>query len=188
MVAYQQGGQAGFDELVGRYYQEVYAFLARFVGDRALAEDICQEAFLQIHLSADRFDPAQRFRPWLFTVAANKARDRMRRLKRRPAASLDATVGGDEDSASFADLMTSADPGPLNELSDGERREMVREVVEGLSDSFREALVLCYFHHFSYQEIADMLDVPIGTVKSRIHGAVNQFAERWKRIVGQEDE
>lgn len=185
MSAYQQGQAAAFDELVERYVQELHAFLSRFVGDRALAEDVLQETFLQVHLSADSFDPAQRFRPWLFTIAANKARDRLRRQARRAAASLDAPVEGpDGDRGSFLDLVVSSVPAPHSDLEEQEMRAMVRKLVGAMPTHLREVLVLSYFHNFSYREVAGILDVPIGTVKSRLHAAVAYFAQKWRVTAG----
>jgi hypothetical protein len=77
LSAYRLGDRTSFATLVERYQRELFHFLVRFLGDRAAAEDIFQEAFLQVHQSADQFDPQRRFRPWLFTIAANKARDLM---------------------------------------------------------------------------------------------------------------
>src|SRR5271170_6490263 len=78
MAAYRGGDRDSFVELVKRYERELFHFLARFLGDRTAAEDIFQETFLQVHQSAGTFDADRRFRPWLFTIAANKARDLIR--------------------------------------------------------------------------------------------------------------
>ena len=181
MAAYVKGDTAAFDELVKRYVRELFSFLTRFVGDRALAEDIVQETFLQVHLSGESFDPSQRFRPWLFTIAANKARDRLRRQARRPTASLDAQIEGPGgETGSFLDMMVSGVPAPESALENEELRATVRGFVQQMPENLREVLVLSYFHNFSYKEVADILDVPVGTVKSRLHGAVAYFARRWK--------
>ncbi len=109
LSAYRSGDKASFSNLVTRYQRELYHFLVRFLGDRAAAEDVFQEAFLQVHQSADQFDPSRRFRPWLFTIAANKARDLMRSNARRPTNPLHASINsGDDDSGEFLDLMSSA--------------------------------------------------------------------------------
>src|SRR5687767_2162997 len=78
LAEYRAGDKTKFAVLVLRYQRELYHFLVRFLGDRAAAEDVFQETFLQVHQSADQFDPSRRFRPWLFTIAANKARDLIR--------------------------------------------------------------------------------------------------------------
>jgi len=90
LLRYTQGNSEAFEQLVRRYRRTLYSFLARFTGDPALAEDVFQETFLQVHLSAGGFDVSRRLKPWLFTIAANKARDALRSRFRHPAAELDA--------------------------------------------------------------------------------------------------
>src|SRR5688500_13099813 len=92
VAEYRQGDRASFAQLMARYQRELYHFLVRFLGDRAAAEDVFQETFLQGHQSADQFDLSRRFRPWLFTIAANKARDLIRSQARRPTNPLAASV------------------------------------------------------------------------------------------------
>ncbi|KKL72826.1 hypothetical protein LCGC14_2081040, partial [marine sediment metagenome] len=92
LYRYTQGETAAFETLVRRYRVELFRFLARFLGDRTLAEDVFQEAFLQVHLSAGGFDVTRRLKPWLYTIAANKARDAIRHRSRRSAAALDAKI------------------------------------------------------------------------------------------------
>ena len=107
IAAYQSGDKDSFKLLVSRYERELFHFLVRFLNDRAAAEDMFQETFLQIHQSAETFDPQRRFRPWLFTIAANKARDLMRSNSRRPTNPLQASINGDEEGGEFLDLMQS---------------------------------------------------------------------------------
>src|SRR5215212_10123359 len=99
LSAYQHGEKSAFATLVSRYQRELFHFLIRFIGDRAAAEDVFQESFLQVHQSAAQFDLTRRFRPWLFTIAANKARDLIRSQSRRPTSPLQASINpGDSDS------------------------------------------------------------------------------------------
>jgi len=178
---YRAGEAACFDELVRRYRAELLHFLIRFMSSRAAAEDVFQNTFLQVHLSIETFDVNRRFKPWLFTIAANKARDYLRKRARRPAAPLSAPVGGDgEDGQTFVDLMEADLPMPEQRLEAAELEQRVREVVEQMPDHLREILLLAYFQKFSYNEIAEVLGIPLGTVKSRLHTAVANFAEKWK--------
>ena len=94
LVDYRGGRVEAFEALVRRYRPELLPFLIRFAGGRAAGEDLFQETFLQVHLSADTFDASKRFKPWLFTIGANKARDYLRKNKRQRALPLSATVGG----------------------------------------------------------------------------------------------
>ncbi len=185
LAGYLADGDSGFETLVHRHTRELHQFVLRFTHSSAAADDVVQEAFLQVHLSAASFDPSRRFKPWLFTIAANKARDWLRSRSRRSEVPLDARVGGDADGErSFADLLAGSELPAEQEVSGGERRRAVREVVEQLPDHLREVLVLAYFHRFPYQEMADVLGVPLGTIKSRLHAAVGHFARRYKAAVG----
>ena len=153
----------------------------RFLGDRAAAEDVFQETFLQVHQSAEQFDTSRRFRPWLFTIAANKARDLIRSQARRPANPLQASINpGDDDSGEFIDLMSSVDELPDEGMQKAELEKQVQKTVLGMPQHLREILLLSYFHQFPYKQISDILEIPLGTVKSRLHAAVAHFADRWK--------
>jgi len=185
LLRYTQGHAEAFEELVGRYRQELYQFLRRFVGDAALAEDVFQETFLQVHLSAGGFDVSRRLKPWLFTIAANKARDALRSRFRRPAAELDAEVSrSGSEPTRFVDLMPADVPQPTETLQNQETAAAVQNIVGRMPVSLRTVLLLSYFHEFPYKEIAEMLEVPLGTVKSRLHVAVKEFARRWKATFG----
>lgn len=173
------GHDEAFAVLVNRYRQELFHYLARLTSDRAGADDLFQETFLQVHLSMDRFDTDRKFRPWLFTIATNKARDRMRRNRRRQSVSLSGHIGPNQDQE-YLDLMGADMVLPPQGAQQAETRELVREMVASLPDNLREVLLLAYFHEFSYKQIAQMLGVPLGTVKSRLHTAVGTFAKRWK--------
>lgn len=178
-----EGDPDALRALIERYRRELYNFLARFTGDAALADDIFQEAFLQVHLSAGGFDLERRFKPWLFTIAANKARDAMRSRARRQAAPLDATVGGaDGDRTTYADLMPSDVPAPDESFANLETRRNVQAAVDEMPENLRMVLVLCYFHDLPYKEVAEILKIPLGTVKSRLHAAVRHFAAKWKAL------
>lgn len=182
LTDYRNGDHASFGRLVERYQRELFHFLIRFLGNRAAAEDVFQEAFLQVHQSADQFDPERRFRPWLFTIAANKARDLMRSQARRPTSPLQASINpGDEDSGQFVDLMQSAAAAPAEPLERQELQQMVHKTVMAMPDHLREILLLSYFHQFPYKQISDILSIPLGTVKSRLHTAVAHFADRWRK-------
>jgi len=180
---YLEGDTESFTVLMERYRKELYNFLVRFTGDHALAEDVFQETFLQLHISAAAFDLSRKLKPWLFTIAANKGRDAMRSRWRRQAAPLDATVGRHEgDRTSYAELMPANIPSPDEAMLNLETRQAVQSIVDKMPESLRVVLLLSYFHEFPYKEIADILDVPLGTVKSRLHAAVKYFAKQWKTM------
>ena len=180
---YRQGDRSAFTQLMARYQRELYHFLVRFLGDRAAAEDVFQETFLQVHQSAEQFDLSRRFRPWLFTIAANKARDLIRSQARRPTNPLQASISpGDDDSGEFIDLMQSTAAMPDDSMQREELQELVKKTVMHMPEHLREILLLSYFHQFPYKQIGDILDIPLGTVKSRLHAAVAHFADRWRSM------
>ncbi|HYE63145.1 MAG TPA: sigma-70 family RNA polymerase sigma factor [Phycisphaerales bacterium] len=182
---YRGGDRAAFRTLIERHQPELLRFLIRLVGDQAGAEDVFQEAFLQVHLAADTFDATRRFRPWLFTIAANKARDYLRRKGRRRTLELSAPVdrGGDSGEAgSFVDLMEVRVPAPSDALDKDETNRQVQKALDELPLILREILLLAYFQRISYAQISDELGIPLGTVKSRLHAAVAAFAKKWKMI------
>ena len=181
LADYRHGDKPSFAKLVARYQRELYHFLVRFLGNRASAEDVFQETFLQVHQSAEQFDLQRRFRPWLFTIAANKARDLIRSQARRPANPLQASISpGDEESGEFIDLMQSTSDLPSDPMEKRELQQQVHNTVTTMPEHLREILLLSYFHQFPYKQISEILDIPLGTVKSRLHAAVAHFADRWR--------
>jgi RNA polymerase sigma-70 factor (ECF subfamily) len=192
---YRNGDSAAFEELVRRHHDDLIRFLIRLSGNRAVAEDAFQETFLQVHLSADTFDTSRRFKPWLFTIAANKARDSMRRSARRRTLDLSAPIAGggagngggsDAGARTYVDLMEIDVPAPDQHLQDSERKELVQRAVDDLPWSLREILLLAYFQRLSYNQIADALEIPLGTVKSRLHSAVAAFAKKFQALTQSE--
>ncbi len=181
LLDYREGDRRSFQELMERHQRELYHFLVRFLGNRASAEDVFQETFLQVHQSADQFDVERRFRPWLFTIAANKARDLIRSQARRPTNPLQASINrGDEEGGQFIDLMRAAVDAPGDNIEREELQQAVHRTVMGMPEHLREILLLSYFHQFPYKQIGDILGIPLGTVKSRLHAAVAHFADRWR--------
>ncbi len=181
-VEFRSGDAAAYKELIERFHDDLLRFLTRLVGDRAAAEDLFQETFLQIHLSADTFDASRRFRPWLFTIAANKGRDLLRKKKRRRTVELSAPLRGSDRGTSMVDLLEVDIPAPDERLDADEQDRLVQLALDELGAPLREVLVLGYFQRLSYARIAEDLGIPLGTVKSRMHAAVAAFARSWQRV------
>ncbi len=175
-----QGNRPAFEELVHRYEKELYGYLRNYLGDPEMAEDVFQQTFLQVYLKCDQFEPERKLRPWLYAVATNQAIDHQRHYGRHRMASLDRRVGkGDEDSemGAFVDLFDSAQRGPVEENENMEQAGEVRRAVDGLPEQMRQVVLLVYFQGLKYREAAQALGVPVGTVKSRLHGAVQKLGE-----------
>lgn len=188
LAKFLAGDDAAFGTLVHRYSRDLFQFVARFVQNAASAEDIVQETFVQVHQAAGGFDQARRFRPWLFTIAANKARDHLRSRSRRREVPL--SVGpihapGDEE-VSYLDFLWDDSSTPSEALETDELQRRVRRIVSAMPEHLREVLVLGYYQRFPYKEIAEVLGIPLGTVKSRLHAAVGHFAETYKKELGSE--
>lgn len=184
LAAYRRGDIEAFRTLIQRYQDDLFRFLVRLTGDRHAAEDVFQETFLQVHKSAGAFDVSRRFKPWLFTIAANKARDLMRKKMRRGELELSADVGGEGErrDQTFVDLMEVPVPSPEQGLETQERDRLVQQAVDRLQPALKEILLLAYFQRLTYAQIADELEIPLGTVKSRLHAAVASFAREWARL------
>ncbi|MFQ5589976.1 MAG: RNA polymerase sigma factor [Phycisphaerae bacterium] len=181
---YLRGDTASFELLVRRHAHELYQFAVRFTCDSVVAEDVVQDTFLQVHTSAASFDPQRCFKPWLFTVAANKARDSLRRRKRRRELPFDAQVSGDDDGgANFVALLASEEDAPDEGLLLEDKRRIVRLAVDRMPAVLREVLILAYYHRFPYRDIAEIVGIPLGTVKSRLHAAVAAFTRCYRASV-----
>ena len=175
------GGESScFDVLVDRYYKAVYRFLVRFTGRPHLAEDLIQDVFMKVYRSANTFDPAKRFRPWLYSIAANRARDALRSAGRTEKQIVVRRGKADED-ASLEELLPGSPSPPDREMIARETTEKVQQALMDMPESLREILTLAYYNQMPYKEIADALGIPLGTVKSRLHKAVSTFGELWKR-------
>lgn len=185
---YKEGDETAFREIVERYRHSLYAFLRQFLNQADLVEDVFQETFLQLFTSRESFDPTRPLRPWLFTIAANKAKDALRRAQRTTAVPIGTIAEGEE--MSFDEVLNtlkSDSTVPYDEVERNETAEQVTEVIANMPENLREILVLAYFNRFSYKQMADILSIPIGTVKSRLHTAVARFARDWKAAVGSKE-
>jgi len=175
----EQGRTEDFDKLVHRYQNELYRYLARYLGDASLAEDVFQNTFLQVHLKRGLYEDGRPVRPWLYSIATHQAVDALRKAGRHPTVSLDQkpASSGESESGGLIDLLVSQGEGPLAELQGEERKQWVRESVARLPDTLRQTLLLAYHQDLKYREIAEMLKIPVGTVKSRLHAALAKLQQ-----------
>ena len=178
------GDEGAFREIVNRYKNGLYAFLRNFLNRQDVIDDVFQETFLQLFTSSESFDPTRPLRPWLYTIAANKAKDALRKMQRTAAVPIGTMTESDE--MSFGDMLNvlgSEEERPFEGIERDEIATNVRRVIADMPDNLREILVLAYFNKFSYKQMAQVLSIPIGTVKSRLHTAVGRFAKDWKAAV-----
>jgi len=174
---------AGFEVLVQRYKNAIVSFLFRYVGDPRTAEDLAQEAFLRVFRKIAEYNSTAKFSTWLYTIASNLAKDEFKRRSRHPAGSLDwESTRGADTTRNVPTAMATDDPGPEEDLERGETRERVSIALKFLKEDDREILVLKDVQGLAYEEIAHILDLPMGTVKSRISRARLAFKDAWKRM------
>lgn len=181
MARYVKGDAAAFEVLVRRHADALLGFLVRMVRERTRAEDLFQETFLRVHTKADTFKPEQRFKAWLYAIAAHAAIDAMRKDARVPATfSFDAE---DDDAQPLSATLHVELPHPSEKLSADERSARVRAAVETLPPRQRATVALAYFEGLTYPEVAAALGCTVGTVKTQVSRAMDALA----RILPQPD-
>jgi RNA polymerase sigma-70 factor (ECF subfamily) len=178
------GDRELFAQLVYRYERELYSYLRRYLGNAEMAEDAFQAAFLQVHLKCDQFESGRRFRPWLYAIATNQAIDARRRNRRHNLLSLDGSSGEEssEEVGRLADLLESGEIGPDAHAQAGERDRRIRASLDTLPESMNVLIQLVYYQGMKYREAAEVLEIPVGTVKSRMHAAIAKLTEQWSEM------
>ena len=170
-----------FTELVSRYQRELYNYLKRFLGDGTMAEDVFQTTFLQVHVKREMFELGRKFRPWLYTIATNQAIDAQRRNRRHRRLSLDqAHRASSEDLGTLMEMVATGGSTPYEAAESGERAKWVREAVGKLPEPLQNAVRLVYFRGMKYRDAANEMSVPVGTVKSRVHSAIQRLGQAWR--------
>ena len=176
-----------FTELVSRYQRELYNYLRRFLGDAAMAEDVFQATFLQVHVKRELFQSGRKFRPWLYTIATNQAIDAQRRNRRHKRLSLDqAQRTSGEEMGTLMDMVATGDSTPYEQAEKTEQAEWLRTAVDNLPETLQSAVQLVYFRGMKYRDAAKIMSVPVGTVKSRLHSALQKLGQSWRELQPQE--
>ena len=190
LAAYRSSGDRSlFDQLMGRYQREIYSYLRRYIGSNEMAEDAFQGTFLQVHLKCHQFDSSRRFRPWLYAIATNQAIDVQRRNKRHRMVSLDRTPNdSDQRNASWAEKLVGGNPDPLLVAAREENGDWMKQSIQSLGQPMQQVIQLVYYQGLKYREAADVLGIPVGTVKSRLHAAVQRLGVMWDDTHDSNDE
>ncbi|WHY86507.1 RNA polymerase sigma factor SigW [Neobacillus novalis] len=161
-----KGDQDAFGEIVEIYKNSVYQLCFRMLGNRHEAEDMAQEAFIRAYVNIHTFNQDFKFSTWLFRIATNLCIDRIR--KKKPDYYLDAEVAGTEGLTMYSQIPDKT-PLPENEVESLELHETIQKEILKLPEKYRSAIVLKYIEELSLNEISEILDLPLGTVKTRIH-------------------
>ncbi|MBS0208507.1 MAG: RNA polymerase sigma factor [Planctomycetes bacterium] len=187
---YQKSGvRHAFDELVHRYERELFNYLRRYLGDASLAEDAFQATFFQIHLKCEQFEEGRKVRPWLYTIATNQAIDAQRRNKRYRLVSLDRRQGtAADEEGTLLQVLQGNEAEPTELLDNDERRHWMQDAVTELPGPLQSAVTLIYYQGLKYREAADILGVPVGTVKSRLHSAILKLNASWNKSHSADDQ
>jgi RNA polymerase sigma-70 factor, ECF subfamily len=181
-------GDAGaWEDLVRQYQRRIYAICHRFTGSLNEAEDLTQEVFIRMYRNLDSYDPSRAaFMTWVATLTRNLLVDHFRKSKYdRQTDSLDSPASDEPDAMTRADQLRDLAPGPDLRLASRETREQVHETLQKLSPELREAVILRDLQDMDYREIAAVLKVPEGTVKSRINRGRTELARLLSRTVRQ---
>ena len=170
-----QGDQAAWDQIVRQYWRKVFNVAYKFVGKHDEAEDLTQDIFLKIFKSLNTFDRRANFQTWLISISRNLCIDHYRSVRKERQ-----TIARDVDSN---DLQPATpDRGPYAQAEHQDLREQLRQALETLPVTLRTAVVLRDLQELSYQEIADRLGLPEGTVKSRINRGRIELAHQLRRL------
>jgi RNA polymerase sigma-70 factor (ECF subfamily) len=172
--ACQAGEASAFDVLVGRWEDRIRGAAFRFLGSEEEARDVAQEAFLKAFRSLAGFKREARFSSWLYQIATNLCRDRLRRRKTRATVSL-------EELGETGPVMVETRPGAHDRLLAMDLARAVRRAVASLPDDQREVVILKEYQDLTFLEIAQALDVPVSTVKTRLYRGLGQLRLRLER-------
>jgi RNA polymerase sigma-70 factor (ECF subfamily) len=166
----QDGETAALDELVDQYFPRVYGFVAKMVGPGADAEELTQEVFLRVVRTMESYHHDGKFTAWVFRIAANLVRDRVRRRKRE-AEMFAADAGRSEDAEQEDPVSRAADdgPAPSQPIETGEDLVRMRWALDQLGPEEREAIMLRHYSDLPFKEIAQVMSCPLGTVLARVH-------------------
>ena len=179
MARLAAGHDAALNELMARHATPVFHFICRMVGDEEEAADLAQEVFIRVYRHRANYRSGNKFTTWLYTIAANLARNHASWRARRPNVSLDAERT--DDGGTLGDTLPSALPTPGDDTQAAERAHAVRTAVAQLPEDMRAALLLFEFEDKSMAEVADILGISVKAVESRLFRARQQLRTRLSR-------
>ncbi|HLS09590.1 RNA polymerase sigma factor SigW [Lentibacillus sp.] len=175
----KRGDQSAFADIVSFYQHKIYQHCYRMLGNRHEAEDIGQETFIRAYINIHSFDDKRKFSTWLYRIATNLTIDRIR--KRKPDYYLDAEIRGTDGLNMYSQLATDSRL-PEEEVQGMELQDYINQEIAGLPPKYRSVIILRYLEEFSLQEISDILDIPLGTVKTRIHRGREALRKKLRHV------
>ncbi len=178
-----RGSRRAFDQLAEKYYKRIYNLAYRFVNDPEEANDLAQEIFTAAYQNIKRFRGDAKFSTWLFQIASNRGKNRFKYLKRRGLLGSRSTGEGDDEREQLDSSIPDTRGNPEELLASAQMQKLVQEAIDGLDPDHKEIVVLRDIEGFSYEEIAQMLNLPEGTTKSRLHRARMTVKEKLKKVL-----
>ncbi|MBN2423800.1 MAG: sigma-70 family RNA polymerase sigma factor [Calditrichaceae bacterium] len=178
IARFQQGDNYAFDLLVIRYKDPLLNYVFRFLGDRTDAEDIVQETFYRLYKNKHYYKEIAKFSTWIYTIAGNLAKTELRKRKRRNLFSINYYMSTDKD-YDLPDDQTSPEKDANTIITD----DIIQQSVDKLSPKFKQVIILRDIQGFSYEEISDIIKIPLGTVKSRVNRARLKLQEDLKYLM-----
>jgi RNA polymerase sigma-70 factor (ECF subfamily) len=177
ITLFQNGDLSAFDELVARYKDPLFNYVARMLGDRVYAEDIVQETFVRVYRNRNRYQQVAKFSTWIYTIAINLTKTELRRQSLRRFFSLSGTVD-EGKTLELPDLRMNLE----KTAGDTIVRQHIQEAIDKLPKSFKEVIILRDIQELSYDEISKIIGAPLGTVKSRVNRGRTRLQELLKEI------
>ena len=178
-----QGREGAFRELLSRYERPVFSLIYRMVRDRTQAEDLAQETFIRAFNAIESFDPAYRFSNWIFKIANNHTIDHLRRRK-LDTVSIEGSpyAARSEDEERTRIALTSTGESPAAYVEHKELGDQIEGAIGELRPEYRTVILLRHVEGYAYEEIAEVLDLPLGTVKTYLHRARGELREHLTHV------
>ena len=177
----QDGRMDAFETLVKRYESPLFNYIRRMLGGAADAQDVFQETFLRVYIHRERFRVTARFRPWVYRIATNLCRDQLRKRRRRSEVSLEQPISQEDAARELGDTMENPTPNPRECAIAAETAERLEAALARLPERHRAVFLMARYEGMAYGEIAGVLRVPVGTVKSRMNKAVTVLMDEMQR-------
>jgi RNA polymerase sigma-70 factor (ECF subfamily) len=177
MALVKTGDEAAFARLVHRYEKPLFNYARRMLGNGPDAEDVFQETFLRIHLHRKRFRDGSPFKPWMYRIATNLCKDRLRSRTRHRQVSLEAPVSTGANAATIGDGLAAKDAQPDATAGAHELAARLEAALETLNVKHRSVFLMARYEGLTYEEISGSLGIPVGTVKSRMSKAVKTLMQ-----------
>lgn len=171
-----QGREAAFGELLKRYERPVFSLIFRMVRDRTLAEDLAQEAFIRAFNAIGSYNTSYKFSNWIFKIANNHTIDHLRKRRLDTVSIHGSPHATTQDEVSQSRLViASSDESPLELMENRELGGQIEAAIGELREEYRTAILLRHVEGYAYEEIADIMELPLGTVKTYLHRARNEL-------------